>query len=264
MKRLVAWTTAIAAALFVTLTLTAQERRDPVKNKVQDTIKKETTREAPTQTGRDQGRDQARGQGDTQLATWLAVDNEGEIEIGKFAAQRAQSDEVKKFAQQMVDHHTDFLKKLQHMVPIASKGAATAPGKAAQDQKRTTRPEDTTKRTETAQTRPGEDTTIRRGYLDPDGRIDLARLKQEIGQNCVQTLKKELGEKSSDEFDKCYLGQQILAHLEMADTLKVMKNFASPELRDLIADGEKTTLQHLDEAKDIMKHLAGPSGRKEK
>lgn len=266
MKRLVVWTTAVGAALLLALTLAAQERRDSEQDKVKQKARESTTREATPQAGREQGRDQARGrQHDIQLAIWLATENEGEIELGKFAVQRAQSDEVKKFAQQMVDNHTQILKKLQQMAPLAS-AAPTAPGKATrpEDEKRqTTKPNEPGKRlTQTDPARPGED-TIRRGYLDPEGRIDLVKIKQEIAQQCVQTLKKELGEKSSAEFDKCYMGQQILAHLEMADTLKVMKNYVSPELREVIAEGEKSVQDHLADAKDIMKGLEGQSAKKD-
>jgi predicted outer membrane protein len=252
MKRLFVWTTAVGAALLVALTLAAQERRAE-----QDKNKQNTTQNPAAQTGRDQGV-RGRTQSDSQLATWLATDNEGEIELSKFATQRAKNDEVKKFAQHMVDEHTEFLKKLQRMGALASTGSGSAPGKTA------TRLDDTSKRQpETAQTRPGDDTTVRRGYLDPDGRIDLARIKQEIGQQCVQTFKKELSEKSSDEFDQCYMGLQIGAHLGMSDTLMVMKTYASPELRELIMEGEKATKKHLDEAKDIVKRLDGQSAKKD-
>jgi hypothetical protein len=87
--------------------------------------------------------------------------------------------------------------------------------------------------------------------------IDLAQVKQEIGRQCVETFKKELSQKKGKDFDKCYMGQQVGAHLHMGDTLMVMKDYASPQLRAVIEEGEKTAQEHLDHAKQIMKDLEG-------
>jgi predicted outer membrane protein len=259
MKKVIAWTTAVGAAVLMALTVaSAQERRQTDQKQDPQRTTNRDAQQNPNQATRDQA-GRGRTQGDSQLASWLAICNEGEIEIGKFAAERAHSDEVKAFAQKMVDEHTNFLNKLQRMGAMASttSGQPARPG-ARPEERVPARPGDAAPRkdaTGTAQKQPADDTTIRRGYLDPEGRLDFIRIKQEIGRNCVETLKKEFGEKSGAEFDVCYMGHQILAHLEMADTLKVMKNHASPELRDLIASGEKTTKQHLDEAKEIIKGL---------
>jgi len=89
------------------------------------------------------------------------------------------------------------------------------------------------------------------------GHVDLIRVKQEIGQLCVETMKKELGEKTGEDFDKCFMGMQVGGHLHMADTLKVMKKYASPQLRSVLEEGETTTAEHLAHAKQIMKSLEG-------
>jgi predicted outer membrane protein len=220
----------------------AQERRD-----AQDPAK---SKPATTQPGRDLGRGQG---GDAQLVAWLAADNETEIALSKFATERAQNGEVKKFAQKMADAHSQFLQKLRGIAPIA----ATEPGSREPDRRATTQTDDpkrTQPKTETAQTKPADETTVRRSYLDA-GAVDLVRIKQEIAKECLATAKKELGEKSGAEFDMCYMGFQIGAHFAMVDTLKVMKNYASPELRRLVEDAHKTANEHLAQAKEIAKQL---------
>jgi predicted outer membrane protein len=261
---------AAGAAVLVTVALvSAQERRETQdQNKAKQKTERES-RDSTTQSGRDQA-GRGRSQGDDQLVMWLASENEGEIALGKFASERAQNDEVKEFAQMMVKDHSEFLNKLHQIAPTASKGGAEPATAREQtrtesDKRSTTRKDearpDESKRTQpkadAAQTKPADDATIRRSYADPERGTDLLRIKQEIAKQCLETSKKELGEKSGADFDKCYMGQQIMAHLGMADTLKVVKNYASPELKQLLEDGEKAVQGHLAHAKVIMKQIDG-------
>jgi len=50
---------------------------------------------------------------DQYVATCLINKNQGEIELSKLAQQRAESQEVKQFAAQMIKDHTDFVQKLR-------------------------------------------------------------------------------------------------------------------------------------------------------
>lgn len=64
----------------------------------------------------------------------LAQANHAEIELGKLAQSKAQSDEVKKFGQHMVDEHGQMLEDLQKMA--SSKGVTLPDSPAAKDQKK--------------------------------------------------------------------------------------------------------------------------------
>jgi predicted outer membrane protein len=239
---------ATLAGIGVVAMVSAQERERVAPGQERD--RQRTERDA--QPGREQGSRWSDG----QLATWLAADNEGEVELGKFAAERSQNEEVKKFARMMSDDHTKFLNQLRKFAPMSGTSPDTARQPARIDEKRATtqrediRPDDPTKRRDR-----DAETTVRRGYFDPEGRIDLARVKQEIAKESLQTTKKELDEKSGADFDKCYIGLQIMMHHHAADTLKVMKNYASPELRKVIEDGQGAVQGHLDHAKHLMKQL---------
>jgi len=52
---------------------------------------------------------------DQYFAACLTNKNQGEVEIGKFAAERAQNQQVKQFAQMMVSDHQAMLPKLQQL-----------------------------------------------------------------------------------------------------------------------------------------------------
>lgn len=69
---------------------------------------------------------------DAQFATRIAQANMAEVALGKLAQGKAQSDDIKKFAQKMVDEHT---KAEQDLEGIASKNNLTLPQDVTPQQK---------------------------------------------------------------------------------------------------------------------------------
>src|SRR5688572_7206241 len=59
--------------------------------------------------------------GDRMLAHCLIVENRGEVELAQFVQQKSQNEEVKQFAQRMIDDHTKMLAELEKF------GGAKAP-----------------------------------------------------------------------------------------------------------------------------------------
>ncbi|MBA3315806.1 MAG: DUF4142 domain-containing protein [Planctomycetaceae bacterium] len=80
-------------------------------------------------------------------------------------------------------------------------------------------------------------------------------LHEQIKQECVASFTKELQSKNGAEFDKCYLGQQIMAHQGMIDTLKVVDQHASADLKQTLQQAQQATKQHLQKAKELMKQV---------
>jgi predicted outer membrane protein len=87
-------------------------------------------------------------------------------------------------------------------------------------------------------------------------------IHRELADECLQSAKKELSGKEGSEFDQCYMGMQIGAHMKMLDELKVFKNHATGRLQQDIEDGISTTEEHLKEAKSIYDKLAGTNTSK--
>lgn len=69
---------------------------------------------------------------DGQFATHLAQANMAEVALGKLAQEKAQSDDIKKFGQKMIDEHT---KAEQDLEGIASKNNLTLPQDVSPEQK---------------------------------------------------------------------------------------------------------------------------------
>jgi predicted outer membrane protein len=85
----------------------------------------------------------------------------------------------------------------------------------------------------------------------------MMKIKEEIAQQCLASAQRELEQKSGKEFDQCFMGLQIAAHMKMADSLTVFQRHASGELKTTLGEGLQTTQQHLAKAKEIMKALDG-------
>src|SRR6185312_13484256 len=59
-------------------------------------------------------------------------------------------------------------------------------------------------------------------------------LKREIADQCLASAHRELDSKSGKEFDECYIGMQIGAHMYVVDAMTVFQRHASPELKQAI------------------------------
>ena len=144
---------------------------------------------------------------DRQLAACLLTKNKGEVELGKFASERAKDRAVKDFAEQMVKDHSWVVDKLQQIV----------------------------------------------GSQQPNDR--RSQIDREIDEQCLASLKKELGDKSEKEFDACYIGSQISGHMHMAAALKVLSSHTSGQLNELVNEARPTVDKHLAHAKKLMDQL---------
>lgn len=144
---------------------------------------------------------------DRQLAACLLTKNKGEVELGKFASERAKDRDVKEFAEQLVKDHSRVVDKLEQIV----------------------------------------------GSQQPNDR--RSQIAREIDEQCLASLKQELGNKSESEFDACYVGSQISGHMQMAATLKVLSSHTSGQLSEIIQEARPIVDKHLANAKKLMDQL---------
>jgi predicted outer membrane protein len=80
-------------------------------------------------------------------------------------------------------------------------------------------------------------------------------IHRELADQCLESSKKELNDKQANEFDKCYMGMQVAAHMKMLDELKVLKNHVSSQFSQDLEQSIETTEHHLSEAKKIMEEI---------
>jgi len=196
------------------------------------------------------------------FATCVALGNQEEVALGQFASQKAKNPEVKKFAEMLVEDHTEYLGKLKNFAPEASSQGylrgegGTGPKAGARNREATNQREGATQETAT-KTGAG----VRTGDQSADG-LKPSEIEREVAEECLNSAMAKLNEKAGTaDFDKCFIGQQIAKHMGMKDKLAVYQRHASSELAQVFAAGQKKTEEHLAKAEDLMKMLEGEKGK---
>jgi len=170
---------------------------------------------------------------DGHLAACLILGNEEEVALGKFAAQHASSDKVKKFAQMMVDQHNKAATELKQFAP---QGVSLELSESGSNQARNERA--------TTNSDPGQ---------------QMLAIMRDAKQECLNMTEKELGQKRGEEFDHAYIGQQMGGHVQMIAALTAFEKHASPELQRVVSEQKKTAEQHLDHLKQLVEKTAPES-----
>jgi predicted outer membrane protein len=106
----------------------------------------------------------------------------------------------------------------------------------------------------------GQRITVAKPVIGNQPGAELLQLHQELADKCLESARRD-SEKLGQEFDSHFMGSQIVAHKAMLDKLQVFQQHVSPETRQLLANAEKTTQKHLEEAQSIHESLSKQGGR---
>jgi predicted outer membrane protein len=192
--------------------------------------------------------DQAKGgaQHDVQryIVGCLLSKNQAEVEMGEFAQQQSQSPQVKEFAQMLVQDHSKLIKKLQQ---ISGTQAKAQPGErtlAAADR-------------DAAGQNVAELKATDRNVASNSAVDQLLALERQIVERSTQAAKEDLQQKQGADFDKCYVGSQIVGHGHMLAALEVLQQQGPQEIQQLAQEAQPNVQKHLEHAKQIMKQLEG-------
>lgn len=191
------------------------------------------------------------GRLDDHFAACLVWQNENEVAAARLAEQKSGSAEVRDFAKAIAKDHSKFINELE---PFAGQlTRIREPSKAiARDPGRNEVPAANPPAVTAEQrARPGAPTTLNNAAQHDE----MLQIKAEMADACRASVEKELNGKSGNEFDDCFVGMQIAAHMQMVDELKVLERHASPQLQPVLKQGRTTAEAHLDRAKSLMKSL---------
>lgn len=154
---------------------------------------------------------------DQQLAAVIATGCRNEVEVAKFAQSRIRSKEIKAFTEKLIRDHQEACVKLEKLAGDHHREAAVGRN---------------------------------------ESNFDWVAVHQQIADQCLKSTKEMLSEHEGKNFDRCFIGQQIAAHMKMVDELKVYQKFASPNLRRQIDSSLASSESHLKEAKQIVETKA--------
>jgi len=218
----------------------------------------------------------------------LLAKNKAEVELSQIALQKAENPEVKQFAQKMVQDHQKMIQQLQ---PLAMQGGASrstpssvlsssseSRGRSTTTEGRTsdttalpgssgasqTIPPSSTSSTipsadATAGTTTSETATATAG-MGTGAVHQLMQIDRQINERALQMARDDLQQKSGAEFDKCYVGNAITAHVHALAALEVIGRQTQGTLAQVARQAQPDVQQHLDHAKQLMKQLESQSG----
>jgi putative membrane protein len=199
------------------------------------------------------------------LANCILTKNQSEIELAQLAQQQSQNPEVKQFAQKMIQDHSKFAQQLQQLAGVRAEPGrtpgATTPGEGRQFDAQPGA-SDTTRLPGS----PGATQPINRNanqsvagsaqaHMQNAALQQLAQIERQIAERCQQAIRDELQQKSGAEFDKCYVGAQVGAHMHMLAALEVIGQQVQGPLAQVVQQAQPTVQQHLDHAKQLMQQL---------
>lgn len=221
---------------------------------------------------------------DQLIASAVAISNEEEIQLAQLATSRAQSNEVKEFAREMQQQHTELAQKLAQVTGqrINLEGGASgavirgqSPDANERSQPNSTNQQDRERsstsspqaqaQSQAGQTQPQPGQASQTNQLTHSGTAghelhQLVQIKREIAQRCLQNTEREMQSLSGNDFDKAYMGHQTVLHGQMLAALQVYQQHASPQLSQTLAQAEQVTERHLQHAKQLCKQLDKSQG----
>lgn len=201
------------------------------------------------------------------IATCLLIGNQEEVQLAQMAVDRAQNENVKQFAQMLVNDHQQTIQKLQQHAKqgmgLDGAGTITA-ASSSQNQSGSAQGNQNTNaqdnQSASNQSPSARTYTANRADMDRDpmagGSLDqVLKMSQQAAQECLSMTKSMMQEKQGAEFDKAFAGSQVGAHIGMLAKLKAAEQHASPELASIIQESQQTVQSHLEQAKQLCEEL---------
>ena len=81
------------------------------------------------------------------------------------------------------------------------------------------------------------------------------QIDRQIVERQTQATREELQQKTGAEFDKCFVGTAIVAHVHMIAALEVIEQQGQGQLAQIAEQARPVAEQHLKHAKQLMKQL---------
>lgn len=212
---------------------------------------------------------------DRMVANQLLEMSQGEIELANFALKHSQNEEIRKFAQMMIQDHTNLNNQLER---FASPGLIRTADRPASPQLESTtgpQPGPTTEQPAAPPAQPGTTAAAPdRPAVNPTqpipgepGARDAAhegmfvQVCQDVSQQIGAGIQRELGQFQGADFDRAYLGQQFWGHVVFIATAQGAGKHVSPELKQVVDQGATTADKHLADCRKLIRDLSANIAR---
>jgi putative membrane protein len=187
----------------------------------------------------------------SSMLSLLTTVDQSEIEAGQLAVQKARSQRVKDFAQQMIDEHTEARRRLSEM---GTARGWSVPGGGGADSG-----------TPRAGGRAGTGSTATTGGITGKGGATGSTGMMTVSPDTVaqlmsthQRTMNELRGVTGTAFDRAYIDAQLAAHQRVLNMLRASSSsLRNGELADHVRDMADRVQEHLEQAQEIQRSLTG-------
>jgi len=245
---------------------TGQVQRQVVPGQVGTTIQATPGREAENNTG-----SQNESQSLQKLVVkQLKIANDAQIEVSQMAVDKAKSDEVKQFAQMLIEDHRQLNQELtsfdsgkagatrgQQNRPDQAASTLPAPNQPVQAAKPDQAPIEAGPKAASQQNdRLTDSENSRRDGGSQAGLVSqLTSIAEKASKNHTEMIKEDLQGREGNEFDMAFVGYQIACHSAAVAKLGAMDGVGTQELQAVIQKAEQRVSGHLDKAKQLAETL---------
>lgn len=192
------------------------------------------------------------GQGvltDRMIANWLGALSKMEIELAQCVQGKSSFNSINKYARHEIQNHRELLRDLTRFTPNPGAGI----GEDEQEDQSLSQSSGRSRDFEGSRRGGAQQAT----YQESDNQsqsqmqqtVSFPRLRREICNEVLRSLEHELQTQHGMDFDWAFVGQQCVLHDQMIAEMKVLRRYASPQLREVIEDA-------LDEARQDERQLA--------
>lgn len=204
------------------------------------------------------------------VASFLAAEfilcNQNEVAVAEMAASKASNEEVKAFAQMLAKDHSAMIEKL---TPFAKNFAAQI-GETRRPVGNVSPTDGEPKRDEQAREKPSDPPRAKTDQSEvrtqaASGSSDLSALFnvcREAKQNVLNSTQEELSSKQGADFDKCFVGMQLMGHAQMIAHLKAASDVGSADFQNVIKGAISSAENHLKKAKELEQKIMTTSAPK--
>jgi uncharacterized protein (DUF305 family) len=226
---------------------------------------KNASRDAPP--AREQAQDPAARAGqpgaavlDQMAAEGMMQMSQSEIQLANFALQHTKNEEVRNFAQMIIKDHVNLNKQLERFVSEEvrarwgneSRASAGEPSAPQSDAKA---PQSGTETAGQPASLPGSESTA---GAKP---ASLFQIRQDMSDQLVSSIERELGQYQGSDFDRAFLGQQFWGHVVFIASSTAGGKHLSGDLKQVADQGAKTAEKHLDDCRKLIRDLSANVAR---
>lgn len=220
------------------------------------------------------------------LAAKVKLANDCQIELASLAAEQAESQEVKEFANTLKEEHKNLNQQLIQAVPqlreaeglsdtgsqreASRTGEPAQPGQSDQPQFGQTDRDEARQPGQPGQlgqAQPGQaERATARAQIGQEGQFldgaakKLLEITRQATESNKESVKQMLSEKQGKKFDMCFVGLQIGAHMWMEAELEAMQDVGPQQFTSVVQQAHSKVQDHLATAKDLGKKFEDETG----